>query len=232
MTSTSFDVRLQNPSGGAVAAENVSYLVVEEGTWTIDGVKVEAQKYLSAVTDHDSGWVGEARSYGQSYSNPVVLGQVMSENDDDWSVFWCQGSSRDNPPSASVLITGKTVGEDTDTIREDETIGFIVFEAGHGAIGGIEFEASVTADTIQGVTNSPPYSSSFDTAFGSTPQVAVVTQVGMDGINGGWAYTYGASPVSTTGLDLSIDEDQINDSERSHITEQVSYVVFATALVY
>ena len=46
-------------------------------------------------------WIAEAQAYGQSYINPVVLGQVMTENDPDWSVFWCQGSQRTSPPSSS-----------------------------------------------------------------------------------------------------------------------------------
>ena len=61
VTSTSFDVRLQNPSGGPLVTENVSYLVVEEGTWTIDGVAVEAQTYTSTVTDEHNSWVGGVR---------------------------------------------------------------------------------------------------------------------------------------------------------------------------
>jgi hypothetical protein len=230
--STNFDLYLQNPSGGAVATETVSCIVVEEGTWTIDGVNIEAQKYLSTVTDENNSWVGEVQTYGQTYTNPVVIGQVMSDNDASWSVFWCQGTARSNPPVASALKTGKTVCEDTDTTRANETVGFIVFEAGHGTIGGVEFEALLGADSVQGVTNAPPYSYTFSTAFASTPTVAVTTMAGVDGGNGGWAYTYGASPLSATTMGLAIDEDQIADSERNHITEQVGYVVFESAFVY
>ncbi len=232
VTSTSFDVYLQNPSGSGVSSETVSYLVVEEGTWTIDGVDIEAQKYLSTVTDENNSWVGESQSYGQSYTSPVVLGQVMSDNDPMWSVFWCQGSRRTNPPSASALKTGKEVAEDTDTTRADETVGFIVFEAGHGTIGGVEFEALVGADTVAGVTNSPPYTYTFDTSFTSAPTVAVTTMAGMDGGNGGWSYSYGANPTTSTTLNLACDEDQIGDSERNHTTEQVGYVVFESAVVF
>ena len=117
VTTTSFDVRLQNPAGGSVATENVSYVVVEQGTWTVDGHLVEAQIYTSTVTDEDGSWVGEVQSYNQSYTNPVVLGQVMSENDPDFSVFWDQGSVREDPPSAAALTTGKTVAEDPDVTR-------------------------------------------------------------------------------------------------------------------
>jgi len=230
ITSNSFDVRLQNPFGGMVSAETVSYLVVEEGVWSIDGVNIEAQTYQSTITDDNSSWVGETQSYGQSYTNPVVLGQVMTENDPNWSVFWTCGSSRTSPPTASILTTGKTVCEDTYTTRADETVGFIVFEAGHGTIGGIEFEASIGSDTVSGGGDSPPYTYSFDTAFDLTPDVAVTTMAGVDGGNGGWAYVHGSTLATTTSLYLSIDEDQINDSERNHTTEQVGYVVFGPAI--
>jgi hypothetical protein len=232
VTSMSFDVRLQNPSGGTVKTDTISYLVVEEGIWDIDGAKIEAQTYMSMVTDENNSWIGEAQSFGQSYTSPVVLGQVMSENDPYWSVFWSQGSSRTNPPSAKALRTGKTVGEDTYTTRADETIGFIVFEAGHGMIGGVEFEAFLGTDSVKGVANSPPFAYSFDTAFGLVPQVTLCSMAGMDGSNGGWAYIHGSTPASTTSLYLSIDEDQIGDSERSHTSEQVGYVVFETPVVY
>ena len=115
----------------------------EEGTWTIGGVNIEAQKYLSTVTDNANSWVGEAQSYKQSYTNPVVLGQVMSENDSNWSVFWCSGESASDAPSATTLKTGKMIGEDTNSTRADETIGFIVFEAGHDTIGDRDVLARV-----------------------------------------------------------------------------------------
>ena len=232
VTATSFAVRLQNPSGGAVVADNVHYLVVEEGTWTIDGVNIEAQTYLSTVTDENNSWVGEAQDYGQSYTNPVVVGQVMSENDPDWSVFWCRGASSSDPPSASSLNTGKHVAEDTYTTRADETVGFVVFEGGHGTIGGVAFEAWLGTDTVQGAVDSPPYAYTFKTAFASAPTVGIATIAGMDGTDGGWSQIHGATLATTMLVNLSIDEDQIGDAERNRTTDQVGYVVFETAVVY
>jgi hypothetical protein len=228
VTSNSFDVRLQNPSNSAVVAETVNYIVMEEGTWTIDGVNCEAQAYTSTVTDENNSWNGESQSYGQSYTSPVVIGQVMSENDHNWSSFWCAGSSRSNPPTASTLITGKEVAEDTNTTRANETVGFIVFEAGHGTIGGTAFEAKVGGDSVRGPDNGGPYAYTFDTPFGAAPAVTVVNMAAMDGGNGGWAVTSG--PATTTGFSSWCDEDQINDSERRHTTEQVGYVVFQAAV--
>ncbi len=232
VTSNSFNVRLQNPSGSGVVAETISYIVVEEGVWTINGVNVEAQLYLSTVTDENNSWVAQTQAYGQSYTSPVILGQVMTENDANWSVFWDRGSGRNAPPTASTLWTGKTVCEDTNVPRADETVGFIVFESGHGTIGGVEFEAALGADSVRGVGQNPPYTYSFNTAFASAPAVTVTTMAAMDGNNGGWAQTHGGTAASASSLFLSIDEDQIKDGERNHTTEQVGYVVFLTPVVY
>jgi hypothetical protein len=226
VTPQSFDVRLQNPSGDPVATENVNFIVVEEGVWTIDGVDIEAHTYLSTVTDRKGSWFGEPQAYGRIYTNPVVLGQVMTENDPSWSNFFCRGSQRTSPPSSSVLRTGKMVGEDSDVTRADETVGFIVFEAGSGTIGGVQFEAALGADSVKGISNSPPYNYAFNNAFASAPLVAVTTMAAMDGNNGGWAMTHGPDQTTATTLRLVIDEGQTRDEERKHTHEQVGYVVF------
>jgi hypothetical protein len=49
---------------------------------------------------------------------------------------------------------------------------------------------------------------------------------GMDGANGAWAQTHGPTLATTTRLYLSVDEDHVGDSERSHPNEQVADVVF------
>ena len=85
---------------------------------------------------------------------------------------------------------------------------------------------------VAGVTNAPPYTYSFNTTFASAPTVAHMQMAGVDGGNGGWAQVHGATVATTTDLFLSIDEDQIRDTERDHTTEQVAYVVFSGPVVY
>jgi hypothetical protein len=227
VTPTSFTVHLQNPAGGAVVAESVSYLVVEEGVWTVGGVKVEAWTYTSTVTDENNSWVGENQTYGQGYLDPVVLGQVMSTNDPGWSVFWNRGATRLLPPTATELGTGKHVAEDPDVTRADETVGVVVFEAGHGTLGGVAYEAALGPDSVRGVDNSPPYPYTFVTPFATAPTVALVTQAGMQSSEGSWAQVHGATLATPTTLYLSVDEDQLGKGERRHSTERVGYVVFA-----
>ncbi len=90
--------------------------------------------------------------------------------------------------------------------------------------GALAYTAALGADSIKGFDDSPPYTYAISGL--SSASVAVVSQAAMDGGNGGWAVLYGASPVSTTSLALAIDEDQLKDSERKHVTEQVGYIVF------
>ena len=228
---SSFELRAQNPSNTPVTLQTVNCLAMEEGSWTLpDGRQIEAQSYNSTITDgRTGGWNGQAQSYLNSYTNPVVLGQVLTANDADWSSFWSRGSSRRDVPSSSVLFAGKNVAEDMDTTRANETVGFIVIESGSGTVNGTPYLAILGADIITGTTNTPR-SYTFPTSFASTPAFAIASLSAMDGNNGGWAHLRGPSPLSSTEIDLAIDEDQIRDSERSHSSEQVAYFVSESQL--
>ena len=149
----------------------------------------------------------------------------MSANDADWSVFWASNGSPKAPPSNSSLSVGKHVAEDSDTTRANEEIGYVVIEAGSGTIGStLNYAAALGADTISGFDNAPP--DSYALSSFSSVTAAVVSSAAMDGVNGGWPVLYGPTPLTTTALNLTIDEDQLADAERWHVTEQVAYIVF------
>jgi hypothetical protein len=224
----SFRVSIDRTDGSTALIDGVSihYMVVEQGVYTEadHGVKMEAVKFLSTITDENNSWVGQSMPYSNSYTNPVILGQVMTYNDPRFSTFWSCGSSRTNPPDSSNLIVGKTVSEDPDTMRVDEVIGYIVIEAGSGDIEGVEYAAALGNDSVRGVDDAPPYN--YTPGALSAPEVAIVSLTAMDGGNGGWAILHGDNPVTAGVLNLAIDEDQSGDNERAHTTEQVGYVVF------
>ena len=191
----SFEVRLDNTDGATtISGVTVHYMVVEEGVYTEaeHGVKMEAVKYNSTVTDWEGSWVGESRSYSNTYSSPVVLGQVITYNDSNFSVFWCRGSSKWKPPSSSTLRTGKHVGEDPNQIRANETIGYIVIEAGNATIGITGYAAGLGSDSIRGVGNSPPYSYSLSGL--SSVSAAIVSQAAMHSDNGWVVYSVRIEP--------------------------------------
>jgi hypothetical protein len=116
------------------------------------------------------------------------------------------------------------IHEDPDTLKTEKTIGYIVFEAGLGMIKWHEFLARIGGDSIRGITNSPP--KSYALSGLSSASVAVFSTAGMDGGNGGWPVLYEQNPVTSSNLSLTIDEDQLRNTERSHTTEQVSYAIF------
>jgi hypothetical protein len=86
----------------------------------------------------------------------------------------------------------------------------------------------VGTDTIRGVDNGT-YRYSNVTPSGAA--TAVLSTAGMDGGDGGWAALMGSTPLPANGgwIDLSVDEDQIRDTERKHTTEQVAYFVIGEA---
>ena len=226
----SFDVKVQTPSGTSLSGYTVYCMALEEGVYTVPlhGVKMEAAKATSTVTDgKTNSWVGESATYTNSYSSPVVVGQVMSANDADWSAFWASDGTQSNPPSSSALSVSKHVAEDSNTTRANETLGYVVVEAGNGVMDGIPFSAAVGTDTVEGIVESPPYTYTL-TGMTSTG-VAVVGSAGIDGGDGSWPVLHGASPFTATSLNLAVDEDQVTDSERTHTTEQVAYIVFEDA---
>lgn len=223
---SSFDVMVQNPCGvQPLSNVAVSYIVIEQGTYTVaaDGVKAEAYKIDSSVTDNAGSWSGSAIAYANTYSSPVVIGQVMTTEDSDWSQFWCyDGVSMSNPPSSLGAAVGKHVGQDPDVTRVDEEVGFLVIEAGSGVIDGWEYVAAVGPDTVQGPDNGAPAQYALFPTFTSVSAV-ITSLTGMDGADGGWAV---AASVTPSTVEVFIEEDQCMDTERGHTTEQVAFIAF------
>ncbi|MEM7673026.1 MAG: hypothetical protein AAF212_06760, partial [Verrucomicrobiota bacterium] len=237
-----FEIKLQNPgdvTGSASFAYPVHYVVVNAGTYTepIDGIKMEAFTYNSTITDSPTNsFVGEAVAYQNVYSNPIVLGQVMTENDPDWSSFWARGSNVGSPASASDLFIGKHVGQDIDITRNAETLGVIVLEetSGISTMNGISFFAALSSDTVEGYDNNPPYT--FALSGFSTTGARILSSAGMDGSGNnwnsgaGWPILYGSNE-NVGALDIVFDEDQIGNTGRGGTTQQVTYLVFSDEII-
>jgi hypothetical protein len=231
----SFDIVLVRAVGWGFepCAAEVHWMAVKQGAYTVaaHGIKMEAGQIQSTRTDGAGSWVAERISPVQTYSHPVVLGQVMSLNSYDppsdfdlWSVFWARGSSHASPPKGTDIWIGKHAGEDYRQ-RAAETVGYVVIEAGRGVAGFGKYLAGVTSDLIRGVGDRPPYKYTLTGISTPANAIAILSSAGMDGRDGGWPILYGARPISTRGLNLAVDEDQAMDYERRHATEQAAYLV-------
>ena len=233
ITASGFDVKIQRPNDVDAGYTTDVYCVIsDEGSYFIP-FKYEAHKVLSTNTSGNSNpnnWSASrteniSSSIVNSYTKPAVMGQVMSYNDSDFSVFWsfdCE--NRRNRPFNDGMADGICVGKHVGQIAEErmsETLGFIVAESGVYELE--DFSMAVNyGNSIKGVGNSPAYSFTLDKAYTH----GIVTKEAENGGQGGWSVLYGASPFGSS-LDLAIDEETIaGDTTRGHIGEDVAYWVF------
>ncbi len=224
----SFEIKVQNPGDEAISASyGVQYIVAEEGVYRaeLDGINMEARKIESVRTSKKRRSQLEPRDYLNSYNTPVVLGQVMSFNDERWSVFWSSEERRKifTPNSFSLSAT-KHIGEDASSERADEVIGMIIMEAGYYELAGVKWEVNITPKAIRGVHDTNlgiQQESQLDSIYGG-----VLSSYGMRGSNYGWPVFFGEAPFAGKYFKLAFDEDQIRDQERRHPNEEVAYVVF------
>ncbi|MCM8536044.1 MAG: hypothetical protein NE334_08925 [Lentisphaeraceae bacterium] len=220
-TSNSFELRTQRADKVTKPAADieVTYIVVEAGAYSDaeHGITLEAQLFESTKTDYKNNWQGQSLEFLNSYTHVAVFGQVMSYRDSRWSTFWSCNGNHYNPATADSLYIGKHVGEDPASSRSNETLGYIAVEEGTYTFKNNEFTFSLGDDTIMGFSN-------FPITYAAEGQLSVATKAAMDGIDGGWAVLFDrAGPVDGS-LSLVIDEDTIGDSERTHVSEQVSVV--------
>ena len=234
ITSSSLQIRIQQPPNSAtVTAGTVRCLVAELGVNILpDGRRLEARTVVSTQThgrNVPNGFNNASVTTMQNvsglfsgFSSPIVLGQVISFNDPEFSNFHSNDcDTRSNPAFLTNFADGicvtKHVGEDNST-RANETLGMIVIEQGTGDYDGIAYEAALGPDTVDGVNNN-----GVNYSLSDSFEFAVATQSAEDGGDGGFAVFLGGGAVGGATLTVAIDEDIIGDSERSHTNEQVSY---------
>ena len=97
ITATSFQLRIQQfENSSIVTASDVHCVIADEGAHDSGGLKFEAHKVdadRTAGLAVPGGWdlinnENVTSAITQSYANPHVVGQVMSFNDANASVFW------------------------------------------------------------------------------------------------------------------------------------------------
>ncbi len=218
----SFDIKLQNPGDlDPVFAETVYCMAAEEGVWQLaDGKLFEAKLYTSTRTAKKRSWLNDKQAFSHDFFNPILFGQVMSHNDEKWSVFWSRGVKRTAPVSSSAIRTGKHIGSDTQTLRQHETIGHMVFESGQSQLDSVDYQVMLTGDIVRHLGHK---NNDIAINISASPEFAILTQSGMDGGDGSWPVLDGFSALSQTQLKIAVDEDQIADSERRHTTENVAF---------
>ncbi len=229
----SFEIRLQvaGSENSPTGALQVSWIAVEAGIYRYaeNGLKFEAGTMTAEETSHSGHWLTGIFSFGQTYTNPVVLTQVMSSNDERWSVAWSSASGDARSPAGRRSFSvGKHIGEDNPyPAREDETIGYLVFESGVHAYDGLRLLAANGPPIVQGIADDKA-GFAYPLAGFNKLEAVVLGAAGMAGDEGAWPLLAGDF---TEGNELRcwMAEDQIADAERNHTPEAVAILAIGAA---
>ncbi|MEL7110838.1 MAG: hypothetical protein AAGL99_16365 [Pseudomonadota bacterium] len=229
--SDSFDVRVQRfEDSSAFTPSDVHCLIADEGVHSLaDGRVIEARTVLSTVTAGNAAGWGTANYTNVTsmvtggHSSLVILGQVMSFNDNQASVFTSNNcSNRGSPATLTNICVTKHIGMINDT-RLSETLGFIITEPGNGTVNQVNYAFARGGNSIAGTGNTPPYAYSVSGDF----DIGVSTMAAENGGNGGWAVLYGNDPLPSNTINLAVEEETVaGDTSRRHINEELYYGVF------
>ncbi len=246
-----FDIQLQqldvNPPGNPAVVPNDIYCLIAEETLPGQaphslpgGLIFEAHRTVSTTTQGPNSLPGDDFSglgvnvtadIEGTYTNPAVLGQVMTFNNAGFSTFWshdCESRVRNafqvGGPAGTGICVGKHNGQSNLLPNPDsEILGYIVVETATGVNSNVRYQSALGPDSVAGVQGAPPYNYGLndDYIFG------VSTISGMDGGDGGFTVLYGANPFVNGNLGLAVDEESATDNERAHTPEQNAFWVFS-----
>jgi hypothetical protein len=215
VTADSFFVQLQEPDylDGFHAWENVSFLVVEAGNWTLADGSVLRAGTTQMADLAANGFVPIAFDAAFS-ADPSVLAQVQTKND---AAFVKARIDARGPDGFGLALEEEQAA--TDGVHGSETVGWIALERGSGIWAGemdaFVFEAGSTAAGGPGFA-----ATSFDAEFAATPVLlgAIASYADADPAQ------LRANGLSAFGVSFKVEEDRGADWENAHGTEAIDWI--------
>jgi hypothetical protein len=232
VTGNSFTAKIDAPTDNFPVvntnfSDDVYYLVMEAGDWQIGDMKIEAHvQSIATVGSRNNGWTGTTVTFDHDYEQPpVVLHQVMSNDDSDWiTSFVSRSGDRTNVPTVTAMYLGLNAAEvSTSDAHAAEDVGWIAFE-NFGTTetnDGVELRTYKNSEFAFGHTNGC-YSYTHGGTY--TDPIVVLSQMTIDGVEGSWATL---CDLDATSVSAHVEEDDYLDSERSHTDEAVGMLIFA-----
>ncbi len=210
--SNGFDIRIQEWDylDGVHGPETIHFIVMEQGNYTLnDGTKLEAGSFTASNQNFN------AVQFGQSFQvNPVVFTSVATYN----------GSEA---VAGRVRNIGKTGFEyalneqesKRKTNHAEETIGYIASEPTVGSISNVKFAMGRTADTVTHNWYRIDLQTSIDAPF---------FFAAMQSTDGGDTASLRYRELTSTDVEVFVEEETSKDNEIKHTTETVGYMVLGT----
>lgn len=254
VTTTGFRMAQMEPFSrdGPHANVTVSYIAIEPGTHTLpDGRTIEAgtvstrEIQFNGIPSGTKGW--ESVNFSNSFTNPMLLADIQTTNNEpgiqprNSSVPWLTVAV-DSLTNTNVDLALERSGLfDSasgpnfrfNALGSDETVGYIVMDGNitgnFNVVGNrqIAYESRFVTGAADGWDNGCD-AINFLGAYSSTP-VAVATKSSHIDDDGGWLRECSKNSSS---IQLTIDEDRAQDSERSHPAEDVSLLLFSGSFFY
>lgn len=224
-STSSFTVRIQEPDNESDShgVETIGYIVMERGAYQLpDGRRVDvgtkdtSHYYGNAVTGASDDTCSFTQTFG---SAPVVLASLQSNNNTGTPDFLTASVAlvTSNDFACSMEVPDGETNEPTNS----ETYGWIAIEGGVLANNDTLFEATSTAQSVTGWTDTPWYEQAFTQSFLGIPGI-IATKQTRSGAEGGWV-RYANGDLDS--IQLAIDER--DDGERTHTTEKIGYIAFS-----
>ncbi len=190
---------------GSHGSETISYLVVEEGEYTLPGGATLIAG-IAAGIDSQNPWT-QPFTPGAFLQTPLVLAQVASEN----SGFAAVPSIQDvSTTDFTVRIRKQQAGGQ---VFPDEVVHWIALEP-----AGITnlLEAAITGNVVDEI----PESITFSQGFSGLPHLFAAMQTRNDGDTA----SLRVDNTSTAGFDVKVEEEKSQDPELNHDNEIVGWL--------
>ncbi len=254
VSTTGFQMAQVEPfsEDGPHTSLTVTYIAIEPGVHTLpDGRVIEAgsvataEQQFNGIPSGQKGWEGV--SFSHAFANPILLADIQTINNEpglqprNTSHPWLTVAVDSLTGSGVDLAIERSEAYDStsgpnyrfNNLASSESIGYMVMEAnvsGNFTVLGnrrIDYESRYVFNAADGWDNGCDainYTGSYDT----TP-LAVATKSSHIENDGGWLRQCSNSSSS---IQLTVDEDEAQDSERNHLAEDVSLLVFSDAFIY
>jgi len=195
---------------GTHAVENVSYLVMERGSFTLqNGARVEAGRFSTDKVDT----FGQV-NFSQGFTKvPVVVASITSFNGSDTVTGRVQ-----NVTTRGFQYTMQEQELNSDG-HVSESVAYIAWEPSSGTVDGIAYEIGKTGSDV----SQSFHTIQFKTDFNASPLFFADMQTanGADPANVRWQNRDGYA------IEVQIDEEQSQDDETDHAGETVGYMAFS-----
>ncbi|MEM7401606.1 MAG: hypothetical protein AAF304_06620 [Pseudomonadota bacterium] len=220
------------PPAGGWSTETVHYWVMEEGAWEFpDGQEVEASventNVVRAGAGGNSGALNPVNlTHTYATSNVNIYHTVNTFND---SSFISSTASRDdsigNPPTPTAADNDFSLvleGMEVNSTHGAEDIGWIAIETSSGTNAGFNYDAGRTGEDVDRHSDG-----CFPRGPTGLTNENIISNINtMNGNNGSEVRFCTSAGAQAGRINVHVDEDQVNDDERTGIPEAVTWFVY------